>query len=226
MNDKILLIEDEPQIAGFISRGLRREGYTMVEALDGETGLDLAFGELPDLIILDIMLPGIDGLTVCRQIREGGLQTPILMLTAKDAIPDRVAGLEAGADDYLVKPFALEELLARVRALGRRKAPIESDAPLNFSDLTLNPSTRMAKRGDRNIELTAKEYELLELFMRHPNQVLTRDQIYNRIWGYDFGGESNIIEVYIRYLRSKLEEGNEARLLHTIRGVGYALREG
>jgi len=225
MNDKILLIEDEPQIAGFISRGLRREGYTMVEALDGETGLDLAFGELPDLIILDIMLPGIDGLTVCRQIREGGLQTPILMLTAKDAIPDRVAGLEAGADDYLVKPFAFEELLARVRALGRRKAPIESDAPLNFSDLTLNPSTRMAKRGDRNIELTAKEYELLELFMRHPNQVLTRDQIYNRIWGYDFGGESNIIEVYIRYLRSKLEEGNEARLLHTIRGVGYALRE-
>jgi two-component system response regulator MprA len=226
MNDKILLIEDEPQIAGFISRGLRREGYTMVEALDGETGLDLAFGELPDLIILDIMLPGIDGLTVCRQIREGGLQTPILMLTAKDAIPDRVAGLEAGADDYLVKPFAFEELLARVRALGRRKAPIESDAPLNFSDLTLNPSTRMAKRGDRNIELTAKEYELLELFMRHPNQVLTRDQIYNRIWGYDFGGESNIIEVYIRYLRSKLEEGDEPRLLHTIRGVGYALREG
>ncbi len=226
MNDKILLIEDEPQIAGFISRGLRREGYTMVEALDGETGLDLAFGELPDLVILDIMLPGIDGLTVCRQIREGGLQTPILMLTAKDAIPDRVAGLEAGADDYLVKPFAFEELLARVRALGRRKAPIESDAPLNFSDLTLNPSTRMAKRGDRNIELTAKEYELLELFMRHPNQVLTRDQIYNRIWGYDFGGESNIIEVYIRYLRSKLEEGDEPRLLHTIRGVGYALREG
>ena len=225
MNDKILLIEDEPQIAGFISRGLRREGYTMVEALDGETGLDLAFGELPDLIILDIMLPGIDGLTVCRQIREGGLQTPILMLTAKDAIPDRVAGLEAGADDYLVKPFAFEELLARVRALGRRKAPIESDAPLNFSDLTLNPSTRMAKRGDRNIELTAKEYELLELFMRHPNQVLTRDQIYNRIWGYDFGGESNIIEVYIRYLRSKLEADGEPRLLHTVRGVGYALRE-
>ena len=225
MNDKILLIEDEPQIAGFISRGLRREGYQVFETLDGETGLDLAFGELPDLVILDIMLPGIDGLTVCRQIREGGLQTPILMLTAKDAIPDRVAGLEAGADDYLVKPFAFEELLARVRALGRRKAPIESDAPLNFLDLTLNPSTRMAKRGGRNIELTAKEYELLELFMRHPNQVLTRDQIYNRIWGYDFGGESNIIEVYIRYLRSKLEQEDEPRLLHTIRGVGYALRE-
>lgn len=226
MNDKILLIEDEPQIAGFISRGLRREGYHVIETFDGETGLEMAFAELPDIVILDIMLPGIDGLTVCRQIREGGLQTPILMLTAKDAIPDRVAGLEAGADDYLVKPFAFEELLARVRALGRRKAPIESDSPLHFADLTLNPSTRMAQRGDRNIELTAKEYELLELFMRHPNQVLTRDQIYNRIWGYDFGGESNIIEVYIRYLRSKLELEDEPRLLHTIRGVGYALREG
>ncbi|MEW5959094.1 MAG: response regulator transcription factor [Chloroflexota bacterium] len=225
MNDKVLLVEDEPQIAGFISRGLRREGYNVFVAADGETGLEMAFGELPDLIILDIMLPGIDGLNVCRQIREAQLQTPILMLTARDAIPDRVAGLEAGADDYLVKPFAFEELLARVRALRRRRAPIESDAPLTFADLRLNPSTRMAQRGARAIELTAKEYDLLELFMRHPNQVLTRDQIYNRIWGYDFGGESNIIEVYIRYLRSKLEQDKESRLLHTVRGVGYALRE-
>jgi DNA-binding response OmpR family regulator len=226
MSNKILLIEDEPQIAAVIRRGLQREGYTVIAAADGETGLDLAFAELPDLIVLDVMLPGIDGLTVCRQIREGELQTPILMLTAKDAVPDRVAGLEAGADDYLVKPFAFEELLARVRALGRRRAPIESDAPLTFGDLTLDPTTRMAHRGDRNIELTAKEYDLLELFMRHPKQVLTRDQIYDRIWGYDFGGESNIIEVYIRYLRSKLEANNEPRLLHTVRGVGYALREG
>lgn len=226
MSDKVLLIEDEPQIAGFISRGLRREGYNVLVAADGETGLEMAFGELPEIIILDIMLPGIDGLSVCRQIREAELQTPILMLTAKDAIPDRVAGLEAGADDYLVKPFAFEELIARVRALSRRRAPIESDAPLTFADLTLNPSTRMAERSDRTIELTAKEYDLLELFMRHPNQVLTRDQIYNRIWGYDFGGESNIIEVYIRYLRSKLEQDGESRLLHTVRGVGYALREG
>ena len=153
------------------------------------------------------------------------MQTPVLMLTAKDAVPDRVAGLEAGADDYLVKPFAFEELLARVRALSRRRAPIESDAPLNFVDLTLDPTTRMASRNERKIELTAKEYDLLELFMRHPNQVLTRDQIYDRIWGYDFGGESNIIEVYIRYLRSKLEAEGESRLLHTVRGVGYALRE-
>jgi len=225
MADKILLVEDEPQISGFISRGLQREGYTVLSAPDGETGLELAFSELPDLIILDVMLPGIDGLAVCRQIREAELQTPILMLTAKDAVPDRVAGLEAGADDYLVKPFAFEELLARLRALGRRKAPIESDDPIHFADLTLNPTTRMAQRGERKIELTAKEYDLLELFMRHPNQVLTRDQIYDRIWGYDFGGESNIIEVYIRYLRSKLEANNEPRLLYTVRGVGYALRE-
>ena len=226
MQNKILLIEDEPQIASFISRGLQREGYSVSTATDGESGLEKAFGELPDLIILDVMLPGIDGLTVCRQIRDAEMQTPVLMLTAKDAVPDRVAGLEAGADDYLVKPFAFEELLARVRALGRRRAPIESDAPLTFADLTLDPTTRMAQRNERNIELTAKEYDLLELFMRHPNQVLTRDQIYDRIWGYDFGGESNIIEVYIRYLRSKLESEGEPRLLHTVRGVGYALREG
>jgi DNA-binding response OmpR family regulator len=225
MSDKILLIEDEPQIAGFIKRGLQSEGYNVIAAPDGEIGLELAFSEMPELIILDIMLPGIDGLNVCRQVREGHLQAPILMLTAKDAIPDRVAGLEAGADDYLVKPFAFEELLARVRALRRRKAPIESEAPVTFADLTLSPTTRMAQRGERMIELTAKEYDLLELFIRHPNQVLTRDQIYDRIWGYDFGGESNIIEVYIRYLRSKLEAGGESRLLHTVRGVGYALRE-
>jgi two-component system response regulator MprA len=225
MSEKILLVEDELAIARFIGRGLQREGYTVVTANDGQTGLDMAFGELPDLVILDVMLPDIDGLSICRQLREANMQIPILMLTAKDAIPDRVAGLEAGADDYLVKPFAFEELLARLKALGRRKAPIETEAPLSFTDLALDPSTRMAKRGERNIELTAKEYDLLELFMRHPNQVLTRDQIYERIWGYDFGGESNIIEVYIRYLRSKLEADGESRLLHTVRGVGYALRE-
>jgi len=225
MSEKILLVEDEQAIARFISRGLQREGYSVVVANDGETGLEMAFGELPDLIILDVMLPDIDGLSICRQLREAEMQTPVLMLTAKDAIPDRVAGLEAGADDYLVKPFAFEELLARLKALRRRKAPIETEAPLTFTDLTLDPSTRMAKRNERTIELTAKEYDLLELFMRHPNQVLTRDQIYERIWGYDFGGESNIIEVYIRYLRSKLEADGEPRLLHTVRGVGYALRE-
>ncbi len=225
MNAKILVIEDEPTIANVIRRGLSREGYNVLVAIDGETGLTKAFAEFPDLIILDVMLPGIDGLEVCQQIRTAKLQVPILMLTAKDAIPDRVAGLEVGADDYLVKPFAFEELLARVRALLRRRAPLEIEGPFKFADLSLNPSTRMAERNGRWIELTAKEYELLELFMRHPNQVLTRDQIYERIWGYDFGGESNIIEVYIRYLRTKLEAEGEERLLHTTRGVGYVLRE-
>lgn len=225
MADKILVIEDEPRIYDFIRRGLQREGFDVMVAVDGEAGLDMTFAELPNLIILDVMLPNMDGLVVCRQIREAELQVPILMLTAKDAIPDRVAGLETGADDYLVKPFAFEELLARIRALLRRRAPIESEAPIQFGDLTLSPATRLAERNQRAIELTAKEYDLLELFMRHPNQVLTRDQIYDRIWGYDFGGESNIIEVYIRYLRSKLEANGEHRLLHTIRGVGYALRE-
>ncbi len=225
MNDKILLIEDEPTIANFIKRGLYREGYNVLVAIDGETGLEKTFAELPNLIILDVMLPGMDGLAVCQQIRKTKLQLPILMLTAKDAIPDRVAGLESGADDYLVKPFAFEELLARVRALLRRRAPIESDGPLKFADLTLNPATHMAERNGRLIELTAKEYDLLELFMRNPNQILTHNQIYDRIWGYDFGGESNIIGVYIRYLRSKLEAAGEERLLHTVRGVGYTLRE-
>ncbi len=171
------------------------------------------------------MLPDIDGLEVCRQLRVAGVDDPVLMLTAKDAIPDRVAGLDAGADDYLVKPFAFDELLARIRALLRRAAPPDADAPLQFADLVLDPATRQAHRGERGIELTAKEYEVLELFMRHPRQVLTRDIIYDRIWGYDFGGESNIIEVYVRYLRAKLEAGGEPRLIHTLRGVGYVLRE-
>jgi two-component system response regulator MprA len=171
------------------------------------------------------MLPDLDGLEVCRQLRVAGIDEPVLMLTAKDAIPDRVAGLDAGADDYLVKPFALDELLARIRALLRRTAPSPASAPLQFADLVLDPVTRQVRRGERDIEFTAKEYDVLELFMRHPRQVLTRDIIYDRIWGYDFGGESNIIEVYIRYLRAKLEEADEPRLIHTVRGVGYVLRE-
>ena len=171
------------------------------------------------------MLPDIDGLEVCRQLRMAGCDEPVLMLTAKDAISDRVAGLDAGADDYLVKPFAFDELLARVRALLRRAAPPDVSAPLQFADLELDPTTRQARRGEREIELTAKEYDVLELFMHHPRQVLTRDIIYDRIWGYDFGGESNIIEVYVRYLRAKLEAGDEPRLIYTLRGVGYVLRE-
>jgi len=223
--ERILVVEDEARVASLVSRGLRQEGYQVEVAPDGETALDKALSDPPDLVILDVMLPDIDGLQVCRQLRSAGASGPVLMLTAKDAIPDRVAGLDAGADDYLVKPFAFDELSARVRALLRRFAPAEPTVPLRFADLELDPDTRLARRINREISLTAKEYDMLELFMRHPRQVLTRDIIYDRIWGYDFGGESNIIEVYIRYLRAKLESEGESRLIHTVRGVGYVLRE-
>ena len=226
MAQRILVIDDEFRIVDFIKRGLTYEGYTVDTAYDGLSGLTQAQRDPPDLIILDVMMPGLDGLEVCRRLRasEGG-DVPILMLTAKDAVPDRVAGLDAGADDYLVKPFAFDELLARIRALLRRRQPAMAEQVLRFSDITVNLSTRQVRRGDREINLTAKEFDLLELFMRHPRQVLTRDMIYEQVWGYDFGGESNIIEVYIRYLRSKLEAGGEPRLLQTVRGVGYVLRE-
>ena len=223
MLERILIVEDEPAIADFMRRGLLQEDYRVEVAYDGQEGLDRARENAPDLVILDIMLPGMDGLEVCRRLREFS-DVPIIMVTAKDAVPDRVAGLEAGADDYLVKPFAFDELLARVRALLRRyRARLGEE--LRFADLRLNPATREVYRGNRRIDLTAREYELLELFMRHPRQVLTRDMIYDHVWGYDFGGESNVIEVYIRYLRSKLEAAGEPRLIQTIRGVGYALRE-
>jgi two-component system response regulator MprA len=193
-------------------------------AYDGESGLDAAVEQRPDLIILDIMLPAIDGIEVCKALRDAGFDMPILMLTARDAVRDRVAGLDAGADDYLVKPFAFDELLARIRALLRRRVAAEEEV-LQFADLTLRPATREVTRGGRPIDLTAREFDILETFMRHPRQVLTREQLYERIWGYDFSGESNIIEVYIRYLRAKLEANGEPRLIHTVRGVGYVLRE-
>ncbi len=223
MTERILIVEDEVPIADFVRRGLLIEDYAVEVAYDGYEGLEKALNNSPNLIILDIMLPGIDGLEVCRQVRRQS-DVPIIMLTAKDAVPDRVAGLEAGADDYLVKPFAFDELVARIRALLRRHRPTTSEE-LRFAGLRLNPATREVYRDDRPIDLTAKEYDLLELFMRHPRQVLTRDTIYDRVWGYDFGGESNIIDVYIRYLRSKLEAEGELRLIQTVRGVGYALRE-
>jgi two-component system, OmpR family, response regulator MprA len=221
---QLLVIEDDARIADFIRRGLIYEGYQVEVARDGESGLAAARDHPPDLVILDWMLPGLDGLEVLRRLRAAS-DLPVLMLTAKDAVSDRVAGLEAGADDYLVKPFAFEELLARVRALLRRRASEPEEETLRTGDLELNLVTRQARRGGRPVELTAKEFDLLEFFMRHPRQVLTREQIYDAVWGYDFGGESNIIEVYVRYLRGKLEAAGESRLLQTIRGVGYALRD-
>ncbi len=220
---RVLVIEDEDRIRQFLQRGLTYENYRVDVAPDGSTGLALARENPPDIVILDWMLPGMDGLEVCRRLRAGS-PAPILMLTAKDTVPDRVQGLDAGADDYLVKPFAFDELLARMRALLRRAAPAQPEV-FRFADLTLDTGTRQAFRGERAIELTAKEYELLELFLRHPRQVLTREVIFDRVWGYDFGGESNIIEVYVRYLRQKTEAGSEPRLVHTVRGVGYVLRE-
>jgi len=225
MADKILVVEDDEGIAGTLYRGLTFEGYKVNTAYDGVAGLASARDDPPDLVILDWMLPGLDGLEVCRRLRSAG-STPILMLTAKDAVIDRVHGLDAGADDYLVKPFAFDELLARLRALLRRAKPSgEVGETLKFADLLLDTGAREVRRGTRKIELTAKEFDLLELFMRHPRQVLTREVIFDRIWGYDFGGESNIIEVYVRYLRQKTETETEPRLLQTVRGYGYVLRE-
>ncbi len=224
MAELVLVIEDETNIAQFLERGLIYEGFRVEVTYDGPSGLAAARDNPPDLVILDWMMPGLDGIEVCRRLRAASA-VPILMLTAKDAVPDRVMGLEAGADDYLVKPFSFDELLARVRALLRRSGTTSQPEVLRFADLALDTGTHRALRGDRAIDLTAKEYELLELFMRNPRQVLTRDVIFDRVWGYDFGGESNIIEVYVRYLRQKTELDGEPRLIHTVRGVGYVLRE-
>ncbi len=223
MNERILIIEDDPAILKVLQRGLAYEGYAVDIATDGRTGLNMARDRRPDLVILDWLLPGMDGLEVCRRLRSSG-NLPILMLTAKDTVQDRVEGLDAGADDYLVKPFNLDELAARVRALLRR-TQTERNQVYQFADLTMDTALHQVKRGERVVPLTAKEYDLLELFMRHPRQVLTREVIFDRVWGYDFGGESNVLEVYIRYLRQKLEAQGEPRLLHTVRGVGYVLRE-
>lgn len=223
MSARVLIIEDDEQILKFLRRGLAYEGYQVDTAMDGPSGLAIARDNPPDVVVLDLMLPGMDGLEVCRRLRAGG-PVPILILTAKDTLNDRIQGLDMGADDYMVKPFNLDELLARIRALLRRSQPSHPQI-LRFADLTLDTGTRQAVRGDKVIPLTAKEYELLELFMRSPRQVITRETIFDKVWGYDFGGESNIIEVYIRYLRQKLEEGGQPRLLHTVRGMGYVLRE-
>ena len=220
---RILVVDDDPEIVSFVRRGLAYEGYKVDTAADGSEALAKAREKEPDLVILDIMMPGIDGIEVSKRLRQGG-DVPILMLTAKGTVADKVVGLESGADDYLVKPFAFDELLARVRALLRRRQPGKEET-LRFSDLSLSTATREVKRGNDPIELTAQEFDLLELFIRHPRQVLKRDLIYERVWGYDFEGESNVIEVYIRYLRSKLEVRDKPRLIHTVRGVGYVMKE-
>jgi two-component system response regulator MprA len=222
---RILVVDDEPAVRDALERALRSSGYVVATAVDGVDGLERVASEVPDLVVLDILMPRLDGLEACRRLREGGDRTPVLMLTARDAVGDRVEGLDAGADDYLVKPFALEELLARIRALLRRSAPNADEQPLTFSDLTLDPVTRDVRRGGRSIELTRTEYLLLELFLLNPRRVLTREVIFDRVWGYDFGPTSNALEVYVGYLRRKTEAANEPRLIHTVRGVGYVMKD-
>jgi two-component system response regulator MprA len=218
----ILVVDDDSRIVNMLRRALAYEGYTVRAATSGLGGLESARDEPPNLVVLDLMLPDLDGYEVCRRLRAES-DVPILMLTARDEIDDRVRGLDEGADDYLVKPFALQELLARVRVLLRRSQPSEQRV-YQFEDLTLDTSSREAARQGRTIQLSTKEYQLLALFMRHPRQVLTRDAIMDAVWGYDYSGESNVLEVYVGYLRQKLEASGESRLIYTMRGTGYVLK--
>jgi two-component system, OmpR family, response regulator MprA len=223
----ILVVDDERAVRESLRRALELEGYSVELAQDGEEALGRVAREpVPEAVVLDVLMPGIDGLETCRRIRTEGVSVPILMLTARTEVDSRVAGLDAGADDYLSKPFALAELLARLRALLRRagNGAIEAGV-LRFADLELDPGTREVRRGEEEIELTRTEFALLELFLRNPRQVLTRSVIFERVWGYDFGPSSNSLDVYIGYLRRKTETGGKPRLIHTVRGVGYALRE-
>jgi two-component system response regulator MprA len=221
---RVLVVDDEPAVRESISRSLRFEGYEVELAADGESALKFQASRPADAVVLDVMMPVIDGLETCRRLRATGDRVPVLMLTARRAVGDRVTGLDAGADDYLVKPFALEELLARLRALLRRTDSGGSEK-LAFGDLELNVTARTVLRGDRQIELTRTEFDLLELLLRHPRRVLSRSVLFTEVWGYDFGTGSNSLDVYIGYLRRKLEAHGEPRLVHTIRGVGYVLKE-
>lgn len=227
---KILVVDDEQAVRESLRRSLQFNGYDVMQAKDGVEALELIDAEKPDLTILDVMMPQLDGLGVCRELRSTGYDRPILMLTARDGVSDRVAGLDAGADDYLPKPFALEELLARVRSLLRRARadalqPTEEGTELTFEDLHLDISTREVRRGERHISLTRTEFSLLHLLMQNPRKVLTRQRILEEVWGHDFPSSGNALEVYIGYLRRKTEAGGEPRLIHTVRGVGYVLRE-
>jgi two-component system, OmpR family, response regulator MprA len=222
---RVLVVDDEPAVRRALERALRLEAYDVELAADGEEALDALARSPADAVILDVLMPRLDGLEVCRRMRKAGDHTPILMLTARDAIDDRVEGLEAGADDYLVKPFALRELQARLRALLRRSGEGADGEVLRYGDLVLDPLAHEVRRGDRLIDLSKTEFLLLELFLRHPKQVLTRSVIFEHVWGYDFGPTSNALGVYMGYLRRKTEAGGEPRLLHTVRGVGYVLRD-
>jgi len=220
---RLLVVEDEKKVASFIKQGLEEEGYAVDVALDGEKGLEMALDEVHDLIILDISLPKMDGLQVLKKLRQQKVNTPVLLLTVRATIEDKVLGLDAGADDYLTKPFAFQELVARVRALLRRRAEAEP-ALLRVADLILDPARRVVSRGGEKIELTAKEFTLLEYFMRNPGRVLTRTLMIEHVWSYDFDTMTNIIDVYVNYLRKKIDSGREPKLIHTVRGVGYVLK--
>jgi two-component system response regulator MprA len=224
---RLLVVDDEPALREALQSSLEFEGYKIVTANDGQAALEELAGEPYDAVLLDVMMPRLDGLTACRRLRASGNHIPVLMLTARDAVGDRVSGLDAGADDYLVKPFELDELLARVRALLRRGAlstGVAEGDTLTYGDLRMDPATREVTRGDRTLDLTRTEYLLMELFLAHPRQVLTRDQILNEVWGFDFEPTSNSLDVYVMYLRRKTEAGGEPRVIHTVRGVGYVLR--
>ncbi|MCL4831169.1 MAG: response regulator transcription factor [Caldilineaceae bacterium] len=222
---RVLVVEDEHKIAAFIKRGLEENAYAVDVAYDGEEGYEWAQNFPYDIIILDVMLPKLDGVALCKRLRAKGGNASVLMLTAKDAVEDRVAGLDAGADDYLVKPFAFQELLARLRAL-RRRGGDQRTTQLRVADLTLDLVTHLAERDDQSIDLTTKEFALLELFMRHPNQILSRTVIAEHVWDYDFYSQSNIVDVYVRYLRKKIDDPFDEKLIQTVRGAGYRLAEG
>jgi two-component system response regulator MprA len=221
---RILVVDDEARVRESLERAFRLQGYEVLKAADGREALRAVRESAPQALVLDLRMPRLTGIDVCRALRSCGNRTPVLVLTARDAVADRVEALDAGADDYLVKPFELDELLARLRALLRRTLPPDA-VPLRFADLWLDRTTMEARRGGRVLELTRTEYRLLELFLDHPRQVLTRTQIFERVWGYDFGVSSNSLEVYVGYLRRKTEAAGETRLVQTVRGVGYVLRE-
>jgi len=223
MAARILVVDDEVEVADFLRRGLLYKGYVVDVAYDGKTALDTARERPPDLVILDVMLPELDGLQVCERLRAAG-NVPIIMLTARDAVADKVAGLDSGADDYVTKPFSFEELLARIRAALRRHAPTQSEI-LRVADLVINVASREVSRGGRPVELTAREFDLLEFLARNVGRVVTKEQIFDRVWGYEFEVESDAVRVYISYLRDKLNQGGLPDLIHTLRGVGYMLKE-